>query len=120
MTNTSFDLMADYLAKRKDRLESENAENLKEIEVIDKLLEHMFHQAVPPSTPDVTQLDLEKITWVDTDGPRGPYQRANNQETLHFSLLLKALAKHGGRMEQNGYFVWRFNTDEPIVGRKKR
>ena len=61
--------------------------------------------------------DVSKITWQQTEGPSGMYEKAQKQETLDYACLLKDLNEHQGKMAIEGRFYWLF-TDGQTVGRK--
>ncbi|MBN2260471.1 MAG: hypothetical protein JW702_07990 [Clostridiales bacterium] len=68
---------------------------------------------------EVPQYDLNKITWSDETGPKGEYQKAIEQESQDFRALVNDLEIHDGKLQRNGFFLWKFNTIENTVGRKK-
>lgn len=65
-----------------------------------------------------------KIPWVLTQGSRGPYEKASAEETSvspDFVALLEDLKAHGGKLQREGWFYWKFDkATTPTVGRKKR
>lgn len=63
--------------------------------------------------------DPAKITWKETQGTRGPYEKADPQATPDFKAMLQHLKDHNGKLSRNGYFYWVF-SDMATVGRKKR
>lgn len=65
-------------------------------------------------------LDLESIEWTQAQGSKGPYERSEDIENPNFQALLKKLEAHGDKLTQNGFFLWKFNGDVSIIGRKKR
>lgn len=62
--------------------------------------------------------DPSKIKWVQTEGVSGPYERAEDADSLDFKNLLKDLSAHNGKFMRNGFFYWKFSRS-PVVGRKK-
>lgn len=67
----------------------------------------------------LTEWNPDNIQWTKAEGTRGPYERADKQDSRDFRLMLKDLDEHGGRMTKGGYFYWRFDQSE-TVGRKPR
>jgi len=63
--------------------------------------------------------DPDKIKWVQAEGTKGSYERAEDIDSLDFKALLKDLEQHQGKLSRGGYFYWRFEKS-PIIGRKKR
>jgi len=65
--------------------------------------------------------DPSKIKWVQDEGARGPYERADPQglKNSDFDLMLKDLKAHNGRLTRDGFFYWVFE-DQARVGRKQR
>lgn len=59
-----------------------------------------------------------KISWVEATGSKGPYQRSEDVNNPEFKALLKDLATHNGRMRNQGYFYWTFQSGS-VVGRKR-
>jgi hypothetical protein len=62
--------------------------------------------------------DPGKITWKATEGPSGPYERADKQDNTDYQLLLKDLQENDGKMRREGFFYWLFDRQD-AVGRKK-
>jgi len=64
--------------------------------------------------------DCDKVQWVQDEGARGPYERADPQglNGSDFDLMLKDLKAHNGRLTRDGFFYWVFQ-DQARVGRKK-
>jgi len=67
----------------------------------------------------IEKWDPSKIKFEETQGTKGPYERANPQATHDFKAMLADLKAHGGKVTRTGYFYWIF-TDGATVGRKKR
>jgi hypothetical protein len=111
MADSLSDLFAQYLASIRDRKENE-------VEEINKILRTIYQDAVPQEK--TSERDHEQIKWIQCEGPRGPYERAEQQDTPQFQLLLNDLEQAGGKLHRDGYFCWKFNTEQPIVGRKKQ
>jgi len=62
---------------------------------------------------------MEGVMFKPTVGPSGAYEKAEpDPSNPAYSLLLKALGEHHGKMTADGYFVWVF-VDQSI-GRKKK
>jgi hypothetical protein len=64
-------------------------------------------------------IDLSGIRFVETNGPRGIYERSEDIDNLEFKKLVKTLAEHNKKMIIDNYFVWLFENGS-TVGRKKR
>lgn len=66
----------------------------------------------------------QAIKWTQAEGSKGPYEKASAEETSvppDFVALLEDLKAHGGKLQRNGWFYWRFDkATAPTVGRKKR
>lgn len=62
--------------------------------------------------------DPNKITWVETEGTKGLYDKASPQATNDFKAMLTNLKEHNGKLTRDGFFYWVF-TDQATVGRKK-
>lgn len=62
---------------------------------------------------------IDKISWQEATGSKGPYFRANAQSTVDFKNMLEDVKSHGGKLFRDGEFFWVF-TDQATVGRKKR
>ena len=66
---------------------------------------------------------LDRIRWIKTEGPSGPYEYADKAENMDpdayedFNALLQDLKEHGGRLTRQGYFLWLFSQGDR-VGRK--
>lgn len=61
----------------------------------------------------------DQIEWEKVEGSKGPYERSEDRDNLHFKALLKDLASHSGTLTQEGYFYWTFRNGN-VVGRKQR
>jgi len=64
-------------------------------------------------------VDLDKIKWIEEEGPKGKYERSEDVNNLEFKRLVKTLAEHDRKMTIGNYFVWLFENGS-TVGRKKR
>ena len=62
--------------------------------------------------------DPAKIPWKETNGSKGPYERALDTTNPDFQLMSKEIKEKGGRMRKSGYFYWLFDRSDD-VGRKK-
>ena len=65
---------------------------------------------------------LDRIRWVQAEGPRGPYEYADKNSNLgneDYKALVEDLKRHNGQMTRQGYFLWLF-SQEDRVGRKPR
>ena len=62
--------------------------------------------------------DPSKISWIQAQGAKGPYEKATQQGGTDYRLLVQDLLKHGRRMRKDGYFTWLFE-DNTTIGRKK-
>jgi len=63
--------------------------------------------------------DPDQIAWTPTEGPSGPYERADDVNNLEFKAMLSDLAIHNGKMRRGPYFYWTFQNGH-TVGRKKK
>jgi len=61
----------------------------------------------------------DKISWQETEGFKGRYEKSSDVNSLDFKELLKDLASHNGKLSRNGFFYWVFKNGSTI-GRKKR
>ncbi len=61
--------------------------------------------------------DPNKIKWVEAEGQKGPYERADPQTTEHFRSMLADLKAHNGTLTRDGLFYWVFR-DQATAGRK--
>lgn len=70
-----------------------------------------------PNEPQPTKAEWisQNIKW---ENARGPYERANSQDSQDFKLLVKELEEHGGQMQKGGFFYWKFHRSE-TVGRRR-
>lgn len=67
---------------------------------------------------DVGEWDPSKIVWEETEGSKGPYERAKEQDCQDFILLLKELEVNEAHLTKDGVFYWKFDHSNTI-GRKK-
>jgi len=63
--------------------------------------------------------DPTKIKWEQAEGNAGPYERSEDVNSLDFKAMVKAIAKHNGKLSRGGMFYWLFQNGS-TVGRKKR
>ena len=61
----------------------------------------------------------DKITWVEAEGSKGPYERADPQGTDDFKIMLTDLKAHNDKLTRDGWFYWVFR-DQATVGRKEK
>ena len=61
--------------------------------------------------------DLERITWTKEQGNKGEYEKAVEQNSIDFRALINDLDEHDGRLQRDGFFIWRFSQGN-TVGRK--
>jgi len=64
-------------------------------------------------------VDLEKVKWIETQGPKGKFEKSEDFNNLEFKKLVKTLAEHDKKMTIDSYFVWLFENGS-TVGRKKK
>lgn len=69
--------------------------------------------------PSKHSWDPNAITWQQTEGSSGPYERSEDINNLQFKEMLKDLARHQGKLSRDGFFYWTFKNGA-VVGRKKR
>ena len=73
-------------------------------------------------TLELPAYSLDRIKWVQAEGPKGAYEYADRNDNLgneDFKALIEDLKRHDGRMTRQGYFLWLF-SQEDRVGRKPR
>ena len=63
--------------------------------------------------------DVRKIAWQQVQGPRGPYEKIDGDNSADYQALLKDLQVHKGKMNIDGSFYWLFENQKTI-GRKPR
>ncbi len=63
------------------------------------------------------EYDLSKIKTERTEGPSGFYQKATEQDSGDYKLLIEDLKRHDGKLARDGMFVWLF-SDGKSVGMK--
>lgn len=61
--------------------------------------------------------DPTKINWKKQDGPKGPYERSDDQNNPEYAKLITDLNEHQGKLNRDGIFYWEFQNGG--VGRKK-
>ena len=79
-------------------------------------------QSVSVDSMDVCLYDPNKIGWVRTEGPKGPYERypafqQKPSQTIDYLNLINDLKDHEGKMVLGGLFYWLWDDGETI-GRK--
>jgi hypothetical protein len=74
----------------------------------------LFEPEEPETQPKYA---LEKITWTQETGNKGPYEKAVEQDNVDFRGLVNDLEAHNGKLQLNGYFIWKFSQGNSI-GRK--
>ena len=67
----------------------------------------------------LNEWDPDSIQWIETEGSKGFYEKAEPQGSEDFIAMLRDLEAHSGKMTRDGYFYWIFQ-DQETVGRKKR
>jgi hypothetical protein len=73
----------------------------------------------PENSYHLDDWDLDKIEFLPTTGPSGPYEKAVYQDSRDFRLCLRDLIACNNKMERDGWFLWKFDR-ENIIGRKKQ
>jgi len=68
-------------------------------------------------TEDKHTWNPEKIKWSQEQGAKGPFQKSEDVDSLDFKNLIKDLNAHGGKLYENGWFVWLYQNGVTI-GRK--
>jgi len=63
--------------------------------------------------------DPTQIVWTKVEGQKGEYERSEDVINFEFKAMLKDLAAHGGKMNQEGWFYWTF-PNGTTVGRKRK
>lgn len=61
--------------------------------------------------------DPAKIKWTEAEGPKGPFERSEDVDSVDFKAMLKDLAAHNSRLRRDGRFYWVFQNGV-TVGRK--
>ena len=67
----------------------------------------------------IEDYSIDKISWEDREGPRGPYQISEDVNGQDFRALQTDLKKHNGKMRMNGFFFWQFDQNPNCIGKKK-
>ncbi len=86
---------------------------------IAEVLDRLVQVKVKAKTSDY---DVNKITWIDKSGGKGPFQLADPKTEAtkpDYKALLADLNQHKGTLTRNSYFYWLFD-DGQTIGRKKR
>lgn len=81
--------------------------------------EERIEKLAPAEVKGEKGYDIEKISWSDATGDKGPFQKSSDDNSPDFKLLLKDVHGHKGKMTVAGWFVWVFQ-DGVTLGRKKR
>ena len=63
--------------------------------------------------------DPTNIKWIQTEGPRGLYEKTHSQDNEDFKAMLQDLKAHSGKLTRENHFYWLFH-DQTTIGRKKR
>ena len=79
--------------------------------------QHLKEAKIPVS--EKPKSDPDKIKWVQAEGASGPYERAEDVNSLDFKELMKDLEAHQGKLSRDGFFYWKFEKSA-VIGRKKR
>jgi hypothetical protein len=58
-----------------------------------------------------------KIKWSQEQGTKGPFEKSEGVNSPDFKELIKDLNAHGGKLYQDGWFVWLYQNGA-TVGRK--
>jgi hypothetical protein len=61
--------------------------------------------------------DPGKIKWSQEEGAKGPFEKSEDVDSLDFKNLIKDLNAHGGKLYQDGWFMWLYKNGA-TVGRK--
>jgi hypothetical protein len=81
-------------------------------------IEERIEELAPKNVRSDAMPDLSGVIWKDEIGAHGPYQKCEaDTANPAYSLLIRALGEHNGKMSVDGYFLWKF-VDQSI-GRKK-
>jgi hypothetical protein len=73
-----------------------------------------MNEAVSDVPPDLTT-----VMWKQALGRAGPYEKAINDGSLAYDLLLRSIERAGGSFDSNGYHVWVF-PDGLTIGRRSK
>ena len=87
------------------------------LKMIADAVDDILQTLAPPS---IHKYDIEKVKWVDAEGPNGKYQRSSDVNSIDFKELLKDLVLHDDKMTIGQYFVWKFEDDAKIGRKPKR
>jgi hypothetical protein len=66
---------------------------------------------------ETKKYDLSKVKTEKTEGPSGFYQKATEQDSQDYRLLIEDLKQHDGKLTRDGMFIWLF-SDGKAVGMK--
>jgi hypothetical protein len=61
--------------------------------------------------------DAAKIKWSQEAGVKGPFEKSEDVDSPDFKNLVKDLKAHGGKLYQDGWFMWLYKNGA-TVGRK--
>ena len=70
-----------------------------------------------PAEPK-TKYNIEKISWEDRIGPKGPFQISKDVDNPDFQALTRDLEEHSGKLAKKNFFFWKFGQSNAI-GRKR-
>lgn len=68
---------------------------------------------------DTRPWDPNRITWQETEGSSGLYEKASDASNPDYELLVKDLRSHDGKLSRSRFFYWLF-TKGDAVGRKRK
>lgn len=96
----------------------EQAENylIKAGELLNEITHYMKienNQTKTSKTPEISN-----IIWTPKDGPKGHYEKAENQDSTEFYDLQKRIDEHNGKLSDKEFFYWVFQDGS--IGRKSR
>jgi hypothetical protein len=77
-----------------------------------------FIDSQAPKEEKTATYNPEKILWQKTQGSRGEFEKAVEQDTPDYQQLIAHLEKCNGKLTKDGLFYWLFD-DKKTVGRKK-
>jgi hypothetical protein len=77
-----------------------------------------YLEKMAPKDEEKSKWDSSKVKWVQAEGTKGPYEKADPQVTDDFKNMLADLKAHNGKVTRDGFFYWIFD-DAKTIGRKK-
>lgn len=80
------------------------------------LVSWMKKETTKPSEQMPTYFDIQKISWHDSQGEHGPFQRSIDRDNPEFQKAVIILTKQH-KMIWNGWYIWLFK-DGKTLGRK--